>query len=531
MSSQRVQLGPFFSGGQLQTNAKLYHYEAGQSTVRHVWADKEQEIQLTNPIISDQNGVFNFFADGNYKIVIAKSGSTGPTDQALYTLDNWSFLDQAETALQGGGSVSAASTITIGPELVTHVVGSATIGALDSDLPFFWLIFDGSLTMTHSAVLMLPGSRNRKMLANDVAFFTREDEGIFRMAGHLESEGGYLSRMGAGQAAAAQLSIPTDGDFVEVTGSDIDISSIATASAGYKMTVRVSGSGVQFLHSASLIMPYSQDYRCVTNEVLEFRSLGSGAWVLAYRSGPTAPPASLLDGMFTAADDGYVLPIGTALVCTRYASLAKRCIPAASVLGTSGTSLGTPTFSSGTDLWSLAAHGLVNGDIVHLTNSGGALPTGYTVNTVYYVVNAATNTFQLSTSRGGSVVDGTTNGTGTQTVHNKFQIPDVRGYAKVGRDNLGGSAANVITSSSTNGANAQSLGGKFGAQTHQLVIGEIPSHQHQILTVGDTVGAGGSIPAVYDVSPASPSLTETAGSGGAHSNTQPSIAVGCQLRW
>lgn len=58
-------------------------------------------------------------------------------------------------------------------------------------------------------------------------------------------------------------------------------------------------------------------------------------------------------------------------------------------------------------------HGLANNDRVILFNVlGSTLPTGVTEGTVYYVVSAATDTFKVSTTSGGSAVDLTAVGSG-----------------------------------------------------------------------------------------------------------------------
>lgn len=62
-----------------------------------------------------------------------------------------------------------------------------------------------------------------------------------------------------------------------------------------------------------------------------------------------------------------------------------------------------------------AAHNLSNGDIIQVSNSGGALPTGLSASTNYYVIEATTNTFKLSASLNGAAIDISTDGTGTQT--------------------------------------------------------------------------------------------------------------------
>lgn len=79
------------------------------------------------------------------------------------------------------------------------------------------------------------------------------------------------------------------------------------------------------------------------------------------------------------------------------------------------TSTVTITIASpGVVTWT--GHTLQNGNQVILTTSG-ALPTGLTAGTPYYVVNQATNTFQLSATPGGSaiVTTGTQSGTHTAT--------------------------------------------------------------------------------------------------------------------
>jgi hypothetical protein len=60
------------------------------------------------------------------------------------------------------------------------------------------------------------------------------------------------------------------------------------------------------------------------------------------------------------------------------------------------------------------AHGLVLGAPVYFTTTG-ALPTGLTANTVYYVTNPATNTFNLSTTLANAIAGTKINTSGTQS--------------------------------------------------------------------------------------------------------------------
>jgi microcystin-dependent protein len=55
-----------------------------------------------------------------------------------------------------------------------------------------------------------------------------------------------------------------------------------------------------------------------------------------------------------------------------------------------------------------------------------------------------------------------------------FNLPDMRGRVPVGKDNMGGTAANRISAAN----NGQTLGGAHGNQAHTLAISEMPSHGH-----------------------------------------------------
>lgn len=73
----------------------------------------------------------------------------------------------------------------------------------------------------------------------------------------------------------------------------------------------------------------------------------------------------------------------------------------------------TCTFSSGyPTVITCAGHGLCDGDVVAFSSSG-TLPTGLTGTAVCYVINATTDTFQISASRGGVTKIVTSTGTGT----------------------------------------------------------------------------------------------------------------------
>jgi microcystin-dependent protein len=74
-----------------------------------------------------------------------------------------------------------------------------------------------------------------------------------------------------------------------------------------------------------------------------------------------------------------------------------------------------------------------------------------------------------------------------------FNIPDLRGRFPLGKDDMGGTAANRVTSASNGGTNASSLGGNGGEETHTLSISELPGHTHDIIIPsadGSSVSSG-----------------------------------------
>jgi hypothetical protein len=78
----------------------------------------------------------------------------------------------------------------------------------------------------------------------------------------------------------------------------------------------------------------------------------------------------------------------------------------------------TKTFTANatTDVLTSAAHGFEDDETVMFSNSGGALPAGLSNSTLYYVINSTANTFKVSLTAGGSAVNITSAGTGTNSV-------------------------------------------------------------------------------------------------------------------
>lgn len=82
-----------------------------------------------------------------------------------------------------------------------------------------------------------------------------------------------------------------------------------------------------------------------------------------------------------------------------------------------GPVVGSCTISNATPAVVTAnGHGFSEGDTV-IFSSTGSLPTGLSVNTVYYVKYVDINTFQLSLNKGGTSINTSSAGSGVHTVY------------------------------------------------------------------------------------------------------------------
>lgn len=170
----------------------------------------------------------------------------------------------------------------------------------------------------------------------------------------------------------------------------------------------------------------------------EYKSLIAGAGISVAHSvnGVTlsvidaTPPGALLPYAGISAPSGWLLANAAAIVCSTYPNLAAVLIPSASIYGR-GTAVGDFTVNIGTDVITLSAHGLADGSIVHVASSG-TLPTGLSSNTLYYVRDRTTSTFRLATAAGGLAIDLTGAGSGTHSLYDKVNLPDMRSRVAMG---------------------------------------------------------------------------------------------------
>ncbi len=236
---------------------------------------------------------------------------------------------------------------------------------------------------------------------------------------------------------------------------------------------------------------------------------------MAWRVQSAIPIGTLSPTIRTTAPFGFLLCNGTEQSATTFEALFDEMLSNLASWGR-GTKVGDFTADSGTDLLTLPGHGLSLNDVVHLDNTGGALPAGLFTLTKYFVVTPLVNTLALALTPSGVPIDFTTNGTGTHHLHATFVLPDLRGRNPLGADNMGGPSAGRITD-----VQADNLGQGAGVEVHQLTIAQMPVHNHTV--VGNyghfTTGFTGYNPEAIHVND-NPQITNQGGDA-AHPNVQP----------
>lgn len=194
---------------------------------------------------------------------------------------------------------------------------------------------------------------------------------------------------------------------------------------------------------------------------------------------------------------------GTAYSKTTYATLWGRL----------SLSLGTVTISiASPGVVTKTSHGLLGYERVHLTTTG-ALPTGLSANTDYWVIYVDVNTFRLATSLDNALAGTAINTSGSQSgTHtcifapwgvsgsSNFLIPDLRGRLLVGAAGSGGKAEVRVVGESDSVAQAsrsvqhghtgtvstRSTTGAAGTIMASIASADVANQTNTGVSVGDT---------------------------------------------
>lgn len=154
------------------TDGKLFHYIAGTSTDKNIWAERDRTTPVAQPLESNGDGIFSGYGDGLYKFVLTESDGT----TVIVTWDNVSIV--ANDARGVGAAVASSTELILGDDGdVFHVTGTETIETIVGNQSLVTLVFDDVLTLTHSSQLLLNGSVNFLTASGSVKQFINEGSG------------------------------------------------------------------------------------------------------------------------------------------------------------------------------------------------------------------------------------------------------------------------------------------------------------------------------------------------------------------
>jgi hypothetical protein len=181
-----------------------------------------------------------------------------------------------------------------------------------------------------------------------------------------------------------------------------DTFQLAAAAGGAAINMTTTGTGVQ---TCGLAVNYNQPPAIGTADYLD-----PAVWVDAGPTNKWAPfDESLTTGAQANGELTYFLQPG------RFNSIGFKGVNAASLYVDFQINLAAVTITVATPaVVTYNAHGFV-ADTPILLSTTGALPTGLSTRTTYYVRNPTTNTFELSATAGGASIATTGAGSGTHT--------------------------------------------------------------------------------------------------------------------
>jgi microcystin-dependent protein len=463
--------GSFWSEVFLKTSGapyagvRVFHYVAGGTTTNlDVFIDGALTTAAANPVVGDSSGRVSFYGSNTYRLLIKSSVADG--DLTLYDYDPVELVHHTATlrAQDRAISLPSASSASRG-----RLFGTTDGGG---DVLKLWIQKTAS---AWNEILSLPS-------LTSMIQFTK----------------------GTDAASTTNVTLLTDGNFFDITGTNT-IESFTAFQAGTVIWTRFTGTGLTLTYGASaLLLPGNANYLTVQNEVVGWLSVGGGIWRMMDSSTflPTAG-APITNYGVTGGSTGWtqknIMPVGLGplpwsgrlapshwvlangqnllnqtyfeLLDVALDDLVNSGLTYAAGTGSNKVDFATTDVDTGTNTITETAHGLSNGQRLYLTSTG-TIPAGLASFTKYFIVGAAANTFQLALTSGGAAIDITSQGTGTHSFYKAFLAADVRGRVPMGVDNMGGSDAARVTSASTGGANADTLGGVGGNEN-------LPTHVHQ----------------------------------------------------
>jgi microcystin-dependent protein len=337
----------------------------------------------------------------------------------------------------------------------------------------------------------------------------------------------------------------TSPNYLTVTGTVTITGFGSTCAAGVVKLITFNNTLTLTYNASSLIIPGAANVTTAAGDQAAVVALGSGNWQVANYTPATGaalvnPAIDVGSYVLTAAynvpSSKYLFAQGQAVSRTTYATLLGIITTTQSVTRTNGS----PTLTGFSDTTQIN------------TNNGASVEgAGIPANTTISSCTSSTCTMNNNAGSSGTAnvqIFNNGNGNGSTT----FNLPDCRGRAFAGRDNMGGTAAGVLTSTFS-GGNPDALGATLGSQSQTLTQAQLPvfsqtptftgTSQAWSLSVANILAAvGGSNYAnagggvlnstnpTVTVTPAGTISAVTFGSGNAHPIVPPMLTANCLMR-
>lgn len=420
-----------------------------------------------------------------------QAGTWGSTTNA-----NFDIIDRVSN---GVGAITLSGT--------THTL-TTTDGAL-SDGHYKVLVLGGSPSGTNT-VTISPNDQDKMYLVtngtNQSATFTQGSGGNATIAAG-KTKLIYADGAGSGAAVTDASSTLVAAGGTEVStdaspqlGGDLDVvtHSIVTTS-NRNITLAPNGTGDVHVDADTLRVGDNNANATVTTN-------GTGDLTISTNAGTNSGTVVIADG---ANGNISVTPNGTGSVVIDGLSMPQADGSANQVLKTDGS--GNIGFTT------LSTFSLPSGTV--LPFAGTSAPSGYLL--------CFGQAISRSTYSSLFTAIGTTYGSGDGS--STFNVPDLRGRAIAGQDDMGGSSADRLTNQS-GGVNGDTLGASGGVETHTLTTAQLAAHTH---TSNVTVRSGNASTdqpqsGIVSIIGGSANLTGTSGStgsGDAHNNVQPTLIL------
>lgn len=375
----------------VEPGAKLYVYQNGTTTPISLYSDRACTASETNPVVADSAGRLNLpytTYGGLMTLVLKHVNATTLVETTQWTENDQSgfydrdtpWVDVASATTTDIGAINSDKIRITGTTAITSL-GSAAAGVRKT------LLFAGALTLTYNATsLILPSAASIQTVAGGSAEAISEGSGNWRVINYYDT--GAYQPLDAGLTAIAAAS-----------------GAVATVAALAPM-----GGGISYGHLYGL--ETSNNASDPTNDIdiaLGFAVDSTRATGMELTAGIT----KRLDAAWAVGSGNGGLDQGSIANATYHLHLIKRpdtaVVDAIYSLSHDHPMTATMTVASPCVVTVGAAgdgHGLVAGSPFKFSTTG-ALPTGVTAGTQYFVIaTGLTETaFQFSATNGGAAIN------------------------------------------------------------------------------------------------------------------------------